>query len=239
MAMSMSRGLTPSAVWDYLFQNIVTDRSIGEVILEEMLLFDHFEAITIADLPIAYTGTAVGGGTGAVYLNDEPSAVRLETGAVLNDAYRLDTDETASLLRFGGTRLIAEARLKINSEAQIIFWFGLINETVNMDAALIYLDTGGAAPQPNGVIRSNRAGVAAYTDLALVPTYDMTLYHTYRIELEPGVRIDVYVDNVLVGSEIVAGNVSLDEAFRVTMRCVAQAGPNKYLDVDYYKVWAE
>jgi len=132
-----------------------------------------------------------------------------------------------------------EARIKISSEANLRWGFGLRNATTNIDMAAIHMDTGAGAPQPNGTIQSFVNGAGFYTDLGLAATYDLTVYHTYRIEFTPGTRIDAYVDDTLEGSEVTVGEVPVDQSFVAYFPLFTRANADKYMDVDYYRVWCE
>lgn len=237
--MSLVRGVTAQDIWDFLIPLSDLDMSFGKLARYHGLLSDHFEALTIPDLPNDYTLTVVGGGTGTLFLDDEPSAIRLATGAVMGDSSALQTDQLISLLALGRQTLIYETRLKINSEANIYLLFGLINTTTNLDYVSILLDTAAGAPQNAGAIQSVRNGGVAMTGLNLTGLLDMTLYHTYRIEFTPGTRIDVFVDDVLFGSEIVAANVPDDQSFILQYTVIARAAANIELDSDYYRVWSQ
>jgi len=192
---------------------------------ETYALHEHFEAITIADLKIPYTGTATGGGTAAVYLDNEPSALALSSGGVDNDGYKLESDRTFSLAALGGQTLIIEFKARISSEADIYFSMGIINATTNDDFLLVHMDTDAGAPVDDGCLRSQVDGGGINNALAaLASTLDLTAYH-------------IYVDDVLECAESVGANIPADQSYRVTMELIQRAiGAAKLLYVDYYKV---
>lgn len=234
---------TVAALLDELAKDHTTAGSIAELIKwalgDRFALCDHFEAVTLADLPIPYSENVIGGGASFIYLDNEASALKLSSGAALNDGIEVTSDRTVSLAALGGTKIVIEARLKVNSEANIRWGMGLRNATTDVDMAAFHMDTGQGAPQPNGTIQSFVDGVGFYTDLGLAATYDLTAYHVYRLEVTPGTRIDAYVDNNLEGSEITGAEVPVDQSFVVYLPLFTRVAANKDLIVDYYKVWSE
>lgn len=243
MAIAAGVGMTPEDLFNALAYDNVLPTSFMERIRwtggDIHLLADHFEAILLADLGIPYTLTVVGGGTATLYLDDEPSAVRLATGAVMNDNALLESDRTVSLQGLGGQTLIFETRLKLNSEGNIWTTWGLANNTTNNDRVAMILQTLGGAPRVTGCLECHRGGVIAYTPMDLTTLLNMTLYHVYRLEIVPGVSVDAFVDDALIASEIVAGDVPVDQSYRARFFVHAEAGVNKELDVDYWKAWSE
>jgi hypothetical protein len=236
-------GIEAVDVWDVLISLVDEDMSMGRMLRimagDYLHLYDHFEAITLADLPIAYTENVIGGGTSTLYLDNEPSAIVLESGAVLNDGIELTSDRTTSLEGLEGTILVMEARLRINNEANLRWGMGLRNATTNIDMVAIHMDTGAGAPQPNGTIQSFVNGAAFYTDLGLAAAYDLTLYHVYRLEITPAGRIDAYVDGQLVGSEVTGAEVPIDQTYVAYFPLFTRAAANREMYIDYYRVWSE
>lgn len=243
MALVAGVGMTPEDLLNALCNDNVTAMSYMEFLRWALggfgRLSEHFEAFTLADLMIPYTENIIGGGASAVYLDNEPSAIELSSGAVLNDGIQLMSDRTFSLAGLGGTTLVMEARLRINNEANLRWGMGMRNATTNLDLVSIDMDTGAAPPRPNGTIQSYVNGAAFYTDLGLAAAYDLTLYHVYRLEFVPGTRIDAYVDGQLVGSEVVAVEVCDDQTFIADFALFARAGANRQMFLDYYRVWSE
>lgn len=203
------------------------------------ILSEHFEALTTLDMLTPFTETATGGGTVSLGLDNDPSFIRLSSGAVNNDGYHLVTDRTASLAALGGSTLIGEFRARISHESDICFGLGFFNGDVNNDYAEVYLNTAGGAPQPNGDIKSSVDGAPFHTDANLVALLDLTDWHIYRVELTPGTSVLLYVDDVLRATENDPGEVPVDMSYSVDIILIARGAANRDLDVDYFKVWSE
>lgn len=243
MAMSMNRGFSVDDLLNALVYDNVTPMSLTELLRwgfgDVGQLCDHFEAITVGDLPQDYTVTVVGGAAANLYLDDEPSAIQLDTGAILNDSVAVETDRTVSLLELGGTVLVAEWRAKINNEANIRWDLQIRNPTTNVDLVGFIIQTTAAPPRDTGCGRCWVDGVAAYTPLNLIGLYNLLVYHTFRVEYTPGVSVGFYVDDQLIGTEAVPGNIPVDQSWSVRMYCQALAAAQRTTEIDYFKVWAE
>jgi len=242
--MSVEYPETGETTLDELLQDHTVTGSFAEFLKwalgDRFALADHFEAITTADLLIPYTETAAGGGTAAVYLDNEPSAVELNSNGVNLDGYTLESDRTFSLQALGGTTLIFECRARINSEADILFQLGMLNSTTNNDGLVARYDTGGGVPSDDGCLSVYRDGAVSDTAATLASTLDLTVYHTYRLEMEPGAEARLYVDDALEATDAVAGNIPIDQTFVAYLILTQRAvGAAKMLYVDYYKVWSE
>lgn len=242
MAMTMSRSVNPQDIWDILISLIVEPGSIGEALLmrvgDYVYLRDHFEAVAVGDYEIPYTVTVAGAGTLIEGVQDEPSQVRLNCTANLADIVTLESDITTSLLGQGRTTLMIEWRSRIDSEAQIAWQVGLYSALGTLDSVMITMDTGAAPPRPNGVLRTRVGGALNFVDLNLAALYNLTEYHTFRLEITPSGLVDAYVDEQLVGSQAVGANVPPDQSYMFRAQCNNVAAAAKYLDIDYFKVWS-
>lgn len=245
MAMNMSRGMTP----DELFDSIISDNFVPMSFMDRLRfsmltnkgpwIADHFEAMTLADLPVPWTGTALGAGTVSLVEDDNPSVVHLASNGALNDGYRIDSDILTSCLGLGGQTLCLEARLRLLTEATTHFQITLINATGGNDIVSVLLDSTAGAPGPNGCISSYVNGAQFMTDANLVATEDLTLYHVYRLEFDPAVEIRLFVDGTLRATENDPGEVCPDQAFAIRAYLQARAAANRTMDLDYIKVWGE
>lgn len=212
---------------------------LGLVKGDYIRLYEHFEAITVADLLIPYTETVVGAAAATLYVDDLPSAIRLTTGANAGDSVTLSPDRTVSLQALGGTTLVFEIMLKLSHETDFILRAGLSNETTNIDRVWIMIDTAAAAPIDDGVIDGFRNGVEGTVDADLVSGLDLTVYHVYRLEFIPGTSIELFVDDASRGVLNVAANVPDDQAWKIHMFISPRAAAIRTLDIDYYRVWSE
>ena len=233
--------ITALEVWEVLQSLVDVEGSMGVLARmaqgERTTLQDHFDAITLGDLSIAYTLTAVGGGAVAFLQDELPSAIQMQSGGGGGDSITLESDKTVSHASLGQQTIHFEARMRISSEANIEFRMGLSNDTVNADRVWVTLDTNGGAPVNDGVLYTNRNGAATNTDANLVSGLDLTLWHVYELIYTPGTDATLLVDGAVRATHVT--NIPEDQAFVPYFYVHERGGGARNMEIDYYKVWSE
>lgn len=194
-------------------------------------IFEDFEAWTKADLQLPFTTTS---GPKATRLGVDglPSAIQIDSGAVDGNVQTERSDPTVSLVGLGGTTILFETRAKISQEANAAFRMGLVNMNADRDEAEVVLDTE-AASVDVGAVRAWVDGADTVQEVDLVGNFDLTVYHTYRLEVVPGGSVELFVDDVSQGQ---VGIAPVDMPHRIQLESQEAGGTATLLDVDYVAV---
>lgn len=237
-------GIVPADIFDYEAYRSSVELSAMEFwrwsLGTRNQLAEHYEAQLLADLDLGYTEAIVGASASALFVDNEASVLLLETGNVNANSIIHDSDKTFSLLGLGGQTLKMEMRFRISRETDIDFRMGMRNDDVDVDEVMVWLNSAGAPPIDDGVLRTAvDGGGDINVDANLASVLDLTLYHTYRLEMEPGVAARLYVDDVLVATQPVGGNVPVDMSYAAYFHLITRAASVVSLWMDYWKVWSE
>lgn len=202
------------------------------------LLGDHFTATSFSELPVSYT-QVTGAGSQTLQPDDEPSCLVLQTGGNATDDEEIKSDQTFSLADYpGATKLVLEGRFKISSEADIKVFFGARNLNVNNDVWEFALNTDEVA-RDTGSITTQVASSQTIQEIDIVGSFDMTTFHTYRLEFTPGDKVELFVDGVSQGSQDTNADVPPDMSWLFQLKVETNAAAQKSLIIDYWKPWGE
>lgn len=198
---------------------------------DQLLWWDDFLGDQIQD-----EWNAGGNGAAAVVDQQTGGIVRITTGAVSGNDYRLDHGNIKTLLV--SKRASIEFRTKLNQNTNLFPTLGLLDNNAFQDFIRFYFDTGAGHTDwwiqtgDGGVFTGANSGVAFDTD-----------YHIFRIECHThgSNHVHFYIDGTETANSPITTNVPDDatDYLQPYMRLRTREDLAKSMDTDYVVVRQE